>query len=551
MHDPVARHVGSTLATRRRATSETDWTWWRDGVLYQIYPRSFADSNGDGIGDLPGITAHLDYLEWLGVDAIWLSPISASPNDDWGYDVADYCSVDPDLGTLADADRLMEEAASRGIRVMLDLVPNHTSDRHPWFVDARSSRRSRYRDFYVWADPGPGGGPPNNWVNAFGPSRPAWTLDPTSGQYYLHHFLPSQPDLNWWNDGVREAFDQVLRFWFDRGVAGFRIDVCSQIVKDRELRDNPPAGPGDHPVIRRAGQRPIYNSYRPELHQVLRRWRAIADSYHVRRALLGETAVFDPQQLASFYGQGDELHLAYNFMLQRAPFALPELCQVVERTEAALPATGWPVWAAGSHDISRYPTRWAEGDAAKTRCIMVMLAGLRGTPLLYYGEELGMPDTAVPHDRVCDRGRQSMGGTGRDPARTPMPWEPVPGAGFTAPGVEPWLPVGDITACNVADQVDDPSSILSLTRDVVRLRARLPSLRRGSYRTHPGSEGELWAWWRGDDVIVALNLSDARASVPGVQGAVLLCTDRSRDGERVEAVLELAPREAAIVGLEV
>ncbi len=251
-------------------------TWWRDGVLYQIYPRSFMDTNGDGVGDLRGITRRLEHLQWLGVEGIWLDPIMVSPNDDWGYDVADYVDVDPALGTLADADTLVEEASKRGIRVILDLVPNHTSDRHPWFVDARSGRDSRYRDWYVWADPKPDGSPPNNWTMTFDPRRPAWTFDEASGQYYLNQFLSSQPDLNWWNEEVRDAFDAILRFWFDRGVAGFRIDVAHSVIKDRELRDNPPATKDDHWYVQMMGQRSVYNACRPEVHDVLRRWRKIA-----------------------------------------------------------------------------------------------------------------------------------------------------------------------------------------------------------------------------------------------------------------------------------
>src|SRR5919109_1036280 len=259
--------------------------WWRNGVLYQIYPRSFADSDGDGIGDLRGILARLDHLEWLGVDAIWLNPTMPSPNDDWGYDVADYCAVHPDLGTLEDLDALVAEAGRRGIRVLLDLVPNHTSDRHAWFQDALSGRDSRHRDFYVWADPADGGGPPNNWISNFGGS--AWTWHEPTGQYYLTQFLPTQPDLNWWSEEVREAFDDVLRFWFARGVAGFRIDVCHAIVKDRELRDDPEATADDHPLIQQRGLRQGNSMNRPELHDVLRRWRVVPGGGGAERGVVG------------------------------------------------------------------------------------------------------------------------------------------------------------------------------------------------------------------------------------------------------------------------
>ena len=246
-----------------------DAAWWRDGVLYQIYVRSFADSNGDGIGDLRGVIEHLDHLGWLGVDGVWLSPVNPSPDLDWGYDVSDYRDVHPDLGDLRTLDELVGEAGSRGIRILLDLVPNHTSDRHPWFVDARSSRDAAHRDWYVWADPRADGSPPNNWRSIFGGS--AWELDPTTGQYYLHNFLPEQPDLNWWNEEVRHEFDDILRFWFDRGIAGFRIDVANGLIHDPELRDNPAATEDDPPEIRRRGQRQVYNLNRPEVHEIYSR----------------------------------------------------------------------------------------------------------------------------------------------------------------------------------------------------------------------------------------------------------------------------------------
>ena len=525
-------------------------TWWRDGVLYQIYPRSYADTNGDGVGDLRGITAHLDHLEHLGVDGIWLDPIMVSPNDDWGYDVADFCDVDPALGTLADAEEMIAEAARRGIRIVLDLVPNHTSDQHPWFLDSRSSRDSRYRDWYVWADPKPDGSPPNNWVNTFHPGKPAWTFDETTGQYYLHNFLPSQPDLNWWNPEVRDAFDDILRFWFDRGVAGFRIDVCHMIVKDAELRDNPPATDSDHWYVQLRGQRQEFNAGRPEVHDVLRRWRSLAESYNPARILIGETYVFDPELFASFYGQGDELNLAFNFMLLHSRFEAGELRAAVEYAERFLPADCWPVWTGGNHDNVRFATRWAGGDPAKARVAMVMLMGLRGTPFLYYGDEIGMPNTEIPDDRILDPvGIMHGPRLGRDGERTPMHWTSDPGAGFSDPGAEPWLPYGDFAACNVDDQRDDPGSLFALTRDLIRLRAEVDDLRCGAYRTMSCSDDGLWAWQRGEHTLVVCNLSDSPAEVADVRGAVHICTDRSRDGEQVDGTLALPAWQAAIVSL--
>jgi alpha-glucosidase len=355
--------------------------WWREAVVYQIYVRSFADANGDGVGDLRGIVGKLDYLAWLGVDALWLSPIHASPNDDWGYDVADYHAIHPQLGDGADLDRLVQEARRRDMRIILDLVPNHTSDRHPWFVDARSSCAAERRDFYVWADGRPDGAPPNNWRSSFG--GPAWTHDDVTGQWYLHHFLPSQPDLNWWNPAVRAEFDAILRDWFDSGIAGVRIDVCNMIVKDRALRDNPPAADEDPAFLRMLGQRQVYDSCLPELHEVLRRWRAIADGYDPPRLLLGETYVFDLGTLASFYGAGDEIQLAFNMPFLFAPFDADALRAIATETASRLGADHWPVWTLSNHDVSRFPTRWCGEDPRKIRCALLLLLTLRGTPVLY------------------------------------------------------------------------------------------------------------------------------------------------------------------------
>jgi glycosidase len=328
--------------------------WWRDGVLYQVYPRSFADTDGDGVGDLRGIVEHLDHLAWLGVDGLWLNPTFPSPNADWGFDVSDYRGVHPELGTLEDLDELVARAGERGIRVLLDLVPNHTSDEHPWFRERR--------DFYVWRE-GRDGGPPNNWLSVFG--GPAWTRDDTTGLWYLHNFDPKQPDLDWWNEAVREEFDDIIRFWLDRGIAGFRIDVAHGIVKDRELRDNPEATEDDIAHFQRLGQRPVFSMNRPEVHDVLRRWRTVADPYDA--VLIGETYVHDVETLVRFYGNGvDELHLAFNFVFLLAEFGVATLAPIVAETEAKLPAHAWPVWTLGNHDLTRFATRWAQEDPGRS-----------------------------------------------------------------------------------------------------------------------------------------------------------------------------------------
>lgn len=521
-------------------------SWWRSGVLYQIYPRSFADSDGDGHGDLQGIIDRLDHLAWLGIDGIWLNPINPSPDADWGYDVADYTSVDRAFGDLDVLDRLVARAGERGIRVILDLVPNHTSDKHPWFLDARSSRTARHRDWYVWADARPDGSPPNNWVSVFG--GPAWTWDDVTQQYYLHNFLPEQPDLNWWNPDVRTAFDEILRFWLDRGISGFRIDVAHGLVKDLELRDNPLATADDDAFARAIGQRHVFNMNRSEVHDVLRRWRAIADSYDHEPILFGETWVPDLTSLMQFYGTGsDELHLALD-----VPFIFAELGSemraIVEQVEIAIPDGAWPTWTGSNHDAGRFATRWCGGDGRKIRAALVMLLALRGTPVLYYGDEIGMLEVDVPHDRLRDpvglRGWPEE--PGRDRARTPMPWNDRPAGGFTLDGVDPWLPIGTPASCNVSDQREEAGSVLHLCRDVIALRRSSHDLRSGAYVALDAQEG-VWAWRRGDRTVVAVNAADQPAALAFGGGEVLIGTRRERDGQPAGDHVRMEPWEALIL----
>ena len=487
--------------------------------------RSFADSNGDGVGDLPGVIARLEHLEWLGIDGVWLSPTMPSPNADWGYDVADYLAVHPELGTMDDLDRLVAEAGRRGIRILLDLVPNHTSDRHPWFVGARSSPASARRDWYVWADPKPDGSPPNDWVSVF--DGPAWTLDPASGRYYLHQFLSEQPDLNWWNDEVRNAFDEILRFWFARGIAGFRIDVAHSIVKDRELQD-----PGIQPGV----------------HDVHQRWRALADLQEPQRVLLGETHIRELERMIAFYGTGeDELHLAFNFPFVYAGFEAEKLQAVVAETERLLPAAAWPVWTGSNHDAGRFPTRWCADDDARTRLALIALLTLRGTPVLYYGDEIGMAEVELRPEQLRDPVglRRWPDDPGRDRTRTPMHWSAGAGAGFTDPVAHPWLPLGDHGARNVEAQRRDPESILTLCRELISVRRRLPDLRLGSYRELDTPEG-AWAWRRGERVTVALNMSARDLVVEGVDGTIVV-SSHGRAGDPVGGAVELEPWGGVVV----
>jgi alpha-glucosidase len=517
-------------------------SWWQDGVLYHVYVRSFADSNGDGVGDLRGLVGRLEYLEWLGVDALWLSPIGRSPNADWGYDAASYDEVDPALGTNVDLEELVREARARGIVIVLDLVPNHTSAEHPWFVESRSSKDSEKRDWYVWADPGPDGGPPNNWKSIF--VGDAWELDGATGQYYLHNFLPSMPDLNWWNDDVRAEFEALLRRWFDLGIAGVRVDVAHGLVHDRQLRDNPPAGPDDGETLIRIGQFPRYSLNQPEVLDVYRSWREIADSYDPQRLLLGETYVVDLHRLAEFAGGGG-LHLAMNFAYVHAE--LDELPEVVDDTYATLPPDAWPVWVASSHDHVRFPTRWADGDGDRARLGLLTLLTLRGTPILYYGDELLLEQVALPREAL----RDPVGVTfwpeleGRDGSRTPMPWVPGDGHGFTARDVEPWLPFGDRDGRSVDEQRADERSPLQLARDLIALRRRETDLRTGVFERLEAPDG-AWAYLRGDRHAVALNLAGKGPLEVPLQGRIVLSTTREREGETVDG-LTLQPAEGAVV----
>nr|WP_297805314.1 alpha-amylase family glycosyl hydrolase [Tepidiforma sp.] len=533
--------------------------WWREAVCYQVYPRSFQDSNGDGIGDLEGIIRRLDYLNdgtprSLGVDAIWLSPTFPSPMADFGYDVSDYCDVHPDFGTLETMDRLVAECHQRGIRVLLDWVPNHTSDRHLWFLASRSSRANPKRDWYIWRDPKPDGSPPNNWRSVFG--GPAWTFDEATGQYYLHSFLKEQPDLNWRNPEVEAAMLDTLRFWFERGIDGFRIDVIGRILKHPDLPDNPPNPdwrPGDR---ERFSQIWIHNHNYPDVFAEVQRIRRVFDEYPGRVAV-GE--VFGtPEEIARFYGTQDApgLHLAFNFHFIHeqghviTPWEAPTLRRIIANAEATVPPFSQPCFALNNHDRSRFVTRHNHDGrgAERARAAALLLLGLRNTPFIYYGEEIGMADVDIPPERQQDPAR--FRSIGRDPERTPMQWDATPGRGFTTG--EPWLPFGPVSP-NVAEQDGDPDSLLSLYRRAIWLRKDLPALRLGALADLAGDDRTVTWTRRAPDtppVAVAINTStDAvTARLPFEAGRVALCTDRSRDGARVSGgAVELPPLGAAWV----
>jgi alpha-glucosidase len=521
--------------------------WWRTAVFYQVYPRSFDDSNGDGVGDLPGILARLDHLAGspvsLGVDAIWLSPTFPSPMADFGYDVADYCDVEPLFGTLADMDRLIAACHERGIRILLDWVPNHTSDQHPWFVESRSSQRSGRRDWYIWRDPAPDGSPPNNWQSVFG--GPAWTFDAATGQYYLHSFLREQPDLNWRNPAVVEAMYETVRFWLRRGVDGFRIDVIGRLMKDENLADNEPRDPGTRSLR-------TNNHNHPDVYDTVRGIRRVFDEFP-GAVSVGE--VFGaPEEIAAFYGGTalDGLHLVFNFgLLQErgrdyTPWKAEAIAAVVRSAEAALPPGAVPCWALNNHDRSRFLSRHNHDGRGieRARAAVLLLLGLRGAPFLYYGEEIGMANVPIPDARLQDPARFHI--EGRDPMRTPMQWDDSPGRGFSA--AEPWLPYGP-GEINVTAQLGDEHSLLSLYRSALGVRRNTPALTLGAHREHLVDAG-VFAFERQAQgqpgVLVAVNTSTEPCEFALPTGTWNLLIESLRGAAAIESGrLQLGPLASA------
>jgi alpha-glucosidase len=531
------------------AMRQGDEIWWRHGVFYQIYPRSFQDSNDDGVGDIRGIIDRLPYLQALGIDAIWLSPIFPSPMADFGYDIADYTGIDPLFGTMADFDDLMSAAHASGLKVILDLVPNHTSDQHPWFIESRSSRDNGKRDWYIWREPAADGGPPNNWLSEFGGS--AWTFDDATGQYYYHAFLAQQPDLNWRNPAVRQAIHDVMRFWLGKGVDGFRVDVIWHLIKDAEFRDNPPnphfhEGRPPHEKILTQ-----YSTDQPEVHEVIAEMRRVIDEFD-DRVLIGE--IYLPlHRLVAYYGNDlGGAHLPFNFALLSTLWSARSIERIIADYEAALPAGAWPNWVLGNHDRPRVASRIGPDQA---RVAAMLLLTLRGTPTLYYGDEIGMHQVAIAPEQVRDPFEKNVPGigVGRDGCRTPMQWDATAHAGFSA--ATPWLPLpDDFVHENVVNLEADARSILSLYKALIALRAKLPQLRSGDY-VPVAAQGDLLLYRRqseGQAVVIALNLGDQPVSIAseaaGLNGDILLSTLLDREGEKVEGTLDLRGNEGVIIG---
>lgn len=518
--------------------------WWKTAVVYQVYPRSFQDSNGDGVGDLSGITARLDHLVWLGVDAVWISPVFSSPMADFGYDVSDYCGIDPRFGTLAEFDALVAAAHARGLRVILDYVPNHSSDRHPWFQESRSSRTNPKRDWYIWRDGSPCGGPPSNWLSEFGGS--AWSLDPVTGQFYYHAYLPEQPDLNWRNPDVREAMLDVLRFWLNRGVDGFRVDAIHHLFEDPALRDNPPNPEwclGQSPARRviRAHTMDL-----PEVQDVVAAMRRVADGYG-ERLMIGE-AFLPFEQMMAYYGRDlSGFQLPFNFHLIVTPWTASAIADLVRRYEAALPQGAWPNWVLGNHDRSRLASRIGP---AQTRVAAMLLLTLRGTPTIYQGEEIGMTDVPIPPGCVQDPWEKNVPGLGlgRDPVRTPMPWGDSPSGGFTTG--EPWLPLGPAgTGMTVADQARNPHSLFALYRVLLRLRRAESALASGAIEDVTAT-GQVLSYMRRSGtraLFVALNLGGEEQDMPGPGGGrVILSTELDRSESTPD---RLRPNEGLVIAM--
>ena len=524
------------------------YLWWQRGIIYQVYPRSFMDSNGDGVGDLRGLISRLDYLRGLGVDAVWLSPIFPSPMKDFGYDVSDYTGIHPLFGTLEDFDLLIREAHAHKIKLVLDFVPNHTSDQHPWFIESRSSRDNLKRDWYIWRDPAPSGGPPNNWLSNFGGS--AWEYDPKTEQYYYHAFLREQPDLNWRNSQVIEAMLNVLRFWLERGVDGFRVDVLWHLIKDEQFRDNP-VNPdwreGADPYQRLLE---LHTTDQAEVHAVVTRMRRLVDQYQ-DRVLIGE--IYLPvERLVQYYGVNlSGVHVPFNFQLLLAKWHARDIARIISQYEAALPKGGWPNWVLGNHDRPRIVSRVGSKQA---RVAAMLLLTLRGTPTLYYGDEIGMHDVEIPPEKVQDPFEKNVPGRGlgRDPQRTPMQWSAAKNAGFTAG--KPWLPIAeDYAQINVEAERDDPFSILSLYMQLINVRRGEPALEVGELE-RIDTAGDLLTYIRRDGesaFLVALNFGSEPQVIDisdkAGAGRITLSTGLDRAGESVRGILHIHPDEGLLL----
>ncbi len=525
--------------------------WWQTGIIYQVYPRSFQDSNGDGIGDLEGIVQRLDYVKWLGITAIWISPVYPSPMADFGYDISDYKGIHPLFGSMEDFDNLLQQAHQRDIKIILDLVPNHTSNQHPWFLESRSSKDNPKRAWYIWKDALEDGSPPNNWLSVFG--GPAWEWDEATGQYYYHAFLKEQPDLNWRHPEVQSAMLDVMRFWLDKGVDGFRVDVMWHMIKDEQFRNNP-VNPDYHSYMATYEQLlPVYSTDQPGVHDIVQKMRRVLDGYN-DRMMIGE--IYLPiHKLITYYGpQNNGAHLPFNFMLLSLDWDAQKIAAAIAEYEGALPPNAWPNWVLSNHDQPRMTSRVGLQQA---KVAALLLLTLRGTPTIYYGEELGMRDVPIPFEEVQDPQGLNMPdkNLSRDPARTPMQWNSQEQAGFSTG--KPWLRLSSTyKRVNVEVQKNDPYSHLTLYKRLIALRQSQPSLKWGDYKPVYADQQAL-AYVRqapSEKVfLIVLNLSHRPCYLKiqhrPINGTVVLSTASELEGTTVTETIQLGGDEGIIAEL--
>ena len=522
--------------------------WWQTGIIYQIYPRSFQDTNSDGVGDLSGVVQRLDYLKWLGIDAVWISPIYPSPMADFGYDISDYENIHPLFGSLDDFDQLLSEVHQRDMKMILDFVPNHTSDQHPWFIESRSSRDNPKRDWYLWKDAAEDGSLPNNWLSVFG--GPAWEWDENTQQFYYHAFLKEQPDLNWRNPDVQEAMLNTMRFWLKRGVDGFRVDVMWHMIKDKQFRDNPSNSHYQSHMATYEQLLPFYSTDQPEVHDIVSRMRNVLDEFD-ERMMIGE--IYLPiHKLVTYYGVNNSgAHLPFNFMLISLPWNAAEIASAIDEYEGALPENGWPNWVLGNHDQPRISSRVG---MMQSRIAAMLLLTLRGTPTIYYGDEIGMRDVPIPFSEVQDPQGLNMPdkNLSRDPARTPMQWTNEVNAGFS--DAKPWLRVDKSYARhNVQVQQQDPYSMLSFYRKLIQLRRSEDALTIGEY-TPEYSDNQVLAYKRSfsnSSFLVVLNFTHRPCYFKHhVKGTIVLSTYPEDEGSKIDGPLDLSGDEGVIIKIE-
>ena len=531
--------------------------WWKKAVIYQIYPRSFKDTSGNGIGDLAGITQKIPYLaETLGIDAIWISPFYPSPMKDFGYDVANYRDIDPVFGTLADFDKLLETIHKANLKLIIDLVPNHSSDQHPWFQESRSSKANLKRDWYVWEDAQNDGSPPNNWLSVFGGG--AWEWDPSTEQYYLHSFLKEQPDLNWRNPQVQDAIFGEVRFWLEKGVDGFRIDVAHFLMKDPELRDNPLNPSQSKSIHKPLGnydtQIHLYDKGHADIHQVYRDFRKLLDEYSKNqpRMSMGEIHIFDLDEWVLYYGENlDEIHFPINFTLLGAEWQAGQIRDLVENLESSLPPGAWPNYVLANHDDQRIMSRYGK-DAARSAAMLLLT--LRGTPVLYYGDEIGMKDVEIPPELCLDPAGIRQEGQGRDPNRTPMQWTDEVWAGFSPPQTKKtWLPLADdYQEINVKDQQNDSDSILSYYRNLLKIRKQHPALQTGDYHSLPEVPDGVYLYNRQNEeeqILIAINFTfhEQIVYLPDAESGTLLLSSLPGRAKIIKTPIILQPNESILV----